>query len=57
MNDIITKAKKNPVKCGDVQSGGVMKEILDAKQPISLTRYGHIEAYLIPAHLIKEFMK
>ena len=57
MNDIITKAKKNPVKCGDLQSGGMMKEILDAKQPISLTRYGHIEAYLIPAHLIKEFMK
>ena len=55
--NILDQAKKNKVKCGDLQSGGMMKEILDAKQPISLTRYGHIEAYLIPAHLIKEFVK
>ena len=55
--NILDQANNNKVKREDLQSVGMMKEILDAKQSISLTRYGHIEAYLIPAHLMKEFIK
>ncbi|MDV7393145.1 hypothetical protein RZS08_17360 [Arthrospira platensis SPKY1] len=57
LTDIVTTAQKNAIKSGDIQSGGTLKEILDEKQAASITRYGCTEAYLIPADLLRGFVR
>ena len=52
--NILDQAKKNKVKCGDLQSAGMMKEVLDTRKVCAITRHGYIEAYLVPAELMKD---
>lgn len=53
LSDIVSQGNKNTITAGCIQSSGTMKEILDSKQSASITRYKCVEAYLIPADLLK----
>ena len=53
LSDLVAKAQENPIKAGDIQSGGTLKEYLDDKRPATITRYRCAEANLIPAELLR----
>jgi len=53
LTEIVDAAQRNTIKAGVIQSGGTMKEVLDSKQPVSITRYGNVDAYVVPAHLLQ----
>jgi len=55
--DLVIDAQLNPIKSGAIQSGGNLKEILDEKKAAAITRYGCTEAYLIPAELLRGFVR
>lgn len=45
-------AKNNKLPMGN--AAAMLKDVLDHKQTVGLTRYGVIEAYIVPAELIDE---
>lgn len=57
LSDIVSQGNKNTITAGCIQSSGTMKEILDSKQSASITRYKCVEAYLIPADLLKGWVR
>ena len=57
LSDIVAEGTKNTITAGVIQSGGVMKEILDAKKTASITRYKCVEAYVVPAELLRGWVR
>ena len=51
--DIVAEGQRNTITAGCIQSSGTMKEILDSKQTASITRYKCVEAYVVPAELLR----
>jgi len=55
VEEIVQQAVKNPLKVGELTSGG-LKDVLDDKILCGITRYGHTEAVIIPIHLLRRFV-
>jgi hypothetical protein len=54
---LIETARTNTVKSMDIQSGGMLKTILDEQVPFSITRFRNIEYICIPYQEIRQCKK
>ena len=38
-------------------TGGMLSQVLNERAPVTITRYGAVDAYVIPEHLIRELLE
>jgi hypothetical protein len=54
---LIETARINTVKSMDIQSGGMLKIVLDEQVPFSITRFRNVEYICIPSKEIRQCKK
>jgi hypothetical protein len=54
---LIETARTNNVKSMDIQSGGMLKIVLDDQVPFSITRFRNVEYICIPYEEIRQCKK